>query len=412
MANGRPDVVITGVALTSGLAADAEETWTLLRKGQSGVHDLGEALPAEFELPTRIGASLREDVSAGLNRVELRRLSFLQQLSLTLSRRAWESCGAPEIDSTRLGVAIGTGFGTPEEIVLAYYRMKEKGLKAVSPLYVQMFMPNGAAATVGLEFHAKAGVTAPLAGDASGATAVASAWQQLTLGEADVMICGGVEGRIESVPIATFAQLDGVLATGDGDPAAACRPFDEHRTGMVFGEGGAILVLETEDHARARGATILARLMGASMNSDAYDPIASDPEGERAAYGIGRALEHAGLTAADIGHVNAHAAGTVDGDLAEAAALRTAFGGANPVVYASKAALGHTYGSAGAIETALTAFALRDGVVPPTLNLENPDPRIDLDVVTGAERTTDLRYAVSTTLGFGGHNIALVLGRY
>ena len=412
MSTGRPDVVITGVAMTTGLAADAEETWAELRKGHSGVRSLGADFRAELELPSRIGAPLREDVSASLGRVEMRRLSYLQRMALVLARRAWENCGSPEIDTRRLGVSVGTGFGSTEDIVIAYDLLREKGMKSVSPLYVQMFMPNGAAATIGLEFKAKASVTAPMTGDASGATSVAQAWQHLVLGEADVMICGAVESAIEPVPIAAMSHLDGMLSTADGDPAAACRPFDEHRTGMVFGEGGALLVLETEEHARARGATILARLLGASMSSDSHDPVNPDPEAIQAAYAVGRALEYAGLGPADVDHVNAHAAGTVHGDLAEAVALRKAFGSANPAVYAPKSALGHTFGSAGAIEVALTAFALRDGAVPPTLNLENLDPRIDLDVVAGAERNAELRYAVSTTLGFGGQNVALALGKY
>ena len=412
MSAGRPDVVITGVAMTTGLAADAEQTWSELRKGHSGVRSLGEDFRSELELPTRIGATLHEDVNDALGRVEMRRLSFLQRMSLVLARRAWEACGSPDVETKRLAVSIGTGFGSTEAFVVEYDEMRANGLRTVSPLSVQKYMPNGAAAAVGLEFEAKASVTAPMTGDASGASAVAQAWQHLALGDADVVICGGVESLIEPVPIASLSHLDGVLSTDDANPERACRPFDENRSGMVFGEGGAILVLETEAHARARGATILARLMSASTTSDSYDAVRSDPEGESAAYAIGRALEHAGITAADVGHVNSHAAGTVHGDLAEAVALRKAFGAVNPAVYAPKSALGHTFGSAGAVEAALTAFALRDGVVPPTLNLERLDPRIDLDVVAGSERSADLRYAVSTTVAFGGHNVALVLGRY
>lgn len=412
MPSARPDVVITGLALTSGLAPDAEDTWTALRAGRTGIRELGDALPADLELPTRIGAALHEDVAAGLNRVELRRLSYLQQMALVLSRRAWQACGSPEMDLKRLAVSIGTGFGTTEEILLAYDRMRAKGLKTVSPLYVQMFMPNGPAATVGLELRAKAGVSAPMLGDASGAGAIAQAWTQIVFGEADMVICGGVESPIESVPIAAYSQLDGVLSTRDDDPPAACRPFDRDRTGMVFGEGGALLVIETEEHAKARGAPILARLLGSAMNSDGYHFVANDPDAGQAADAIGRALTVAGLQPADVDHVNAHAAGTVDGDLAEAVALKKAFGATQPAVYAPKGALGHSFGAAGAIEAALTVFALRDGVVPPTLNLENLDERIELDVVAGRERAGDYRYAVSNSFSFGGQNVALVFGKY
>ena len=412
MPRAYPDVVITGVALTSGVAPNAEDTWTALRDGQTGVRPLGEALRGDIDLPTRIGAGLRENVAADLGRVELRRLSYLQQLSLVLSRRAWQACGSPDVDPTRLAVSIGTGFGSGEEVIDAYDRMRAKGLKTVSPLYVQMFMPNSPAATVGLELRAKAGVSAPMLGDASGASAVAQAWTQLVFGDADMVICGGVENRIESVPIAAYSQLDGVLSTKDDDPAGACRPFDRDRTGMVFGEGGALLVMETEAHAKARGATIMARVLGASMNSDGYDSLDNDPDAEQAASAITRAIQMAGLQPGDVDHVNAHAAGTVNGDRAEAVALKKAFGAAQPAVYAPKGALGHSFGAAGAIEAALTVFALRDGVVPPTLNLENLDSGVELDVVAGQARTHDYRYAVSNSFGFGGQNVALIFGKY
>lgn len=412
MSNGWPDVVVTGVAMTTGLAATTDDTWKALQRGESGVRRLGEGLRADVELPTRIGADLREDVDVSLNRVELRRLSYPQRLALVVSRRAWEHAGNPEVDTARLAVSIGFGFGTTEEVVLAYDDMRERGMRAVSPLHVQMFMPNGPAATVGLEHHAKAGVTAPMLGDASGAAAVALAYQQLILGDADIAICGGVESKIEQVPIATFAQMDGMLALGDDDPPSACRPFDRDRTGMVFGEGGALLVVETEQHAKARGANILARLLGVASNSDAYDPVVNAPDAEQAAEVITRVIERAGLRPDEVGYVNAHATGTVSGDLAEATALRKAFGAAQPAVYASKAALGHSFGAAGAIEAGLTVLSLRDGVIPPTLNFEHLDPAMDIDVVAGEPRSGDYRYGVSTSFGFGGHNVALLLGKY
>lgn len=412
MQGSTPDIVVTGIAMSTAVATDAEGTWKALLDGQSGVRLLGEALPADVELPTRMGAGILENVDTDLNRVELRRLSYLQKIALVLSRRVWEACGSPDVDPTRLGVSIGTGFGTTQEVILAYLEMRKRGLKAVSPLAVQMFMPNGPAATVGLDRQAKAGVTAPLMGDASGNGAVAAAWRQLVFGDADMVICGGVEGRIEPVPIAAYSQLDGVLATDDEDPAGACRPFDRTRTGMVFGEGGALLVLETEAHAKARGANILARVLGAAMNSDGYDLMFNDPDAEQAALAVTRAIELAGLKASDVGHVNANAAGTVRGDLAEAVALKRVFGAAAPAVYAPKAALGHSFGAAGAIESALTVLALRDGVVPPTLNFTELDPAMELDVVAGQPRVADYRYAVNTSFGFGGHNVAVVYGKY
>lgn len=222
-------------------------------------------------------------------------------------------------------------------------------------------------------------------------------------------ICGGVETRIEAVPVASFWQ-SGLLSTNNDDPAGACRPFDKDRDGMVLGEGGALLVIETEEHARARNAPILARVMGAAMTSDGFDVVDANPSGEDAADAITRAIRLAGLAPTDIDHVNAHATGTRHGDLAEARAIGRVFGDHMPAVYAPKAALGHSLGAAGAVEAVLTVQALRDGVVPPTLNLKDLDPEIQLDVVTGNPRRADYRYAVTNSFGLGGNNIALVFG--
>jgi beta-ketoacyl ACP synthase len=202
------------------------------------------------------------------------------------------------------------------------------------------------------------------------------------------------------------------LSTTNDDPAGACRPFDKDRNGFVFGEAGALMVIETEEHAKARGANIIGRLMGAGITSDGYQAVLADPTGERAGDAIARALQLAGLSPSDIDHVNAHANGTVDGDVAEARAIKRALGNHAPAVYAPKAALGHSFGAVGAVESILTVLALRDGVIPPTLNLREIDPQIDLDVVTGEPRPGHYRYAVSNSFAFGGHNVALAFGRY
>jgi len=407
-----PDVVVTGLATTNALAVDAEATWAALLDGGSGIRPLSGAFVEDLDLPVKIGGQLLEDFDTELSRVELRRLSYQQKMALVLGRRVWDHSGSPDMDPTRLAVSVGTGFGNAEEVILAYIAMRKRGLKAVSPLAVQMFMPNGAAAAIGLDRSARAGVSAPMMADASGAGAIAQAWQQVVFGDADVVICGAVESPIEGVPIAAYSQIDGMMAAGGDDPAGACRPFDKDRRGMVFGEGGALLVIETEEHAKARGANILARLLGAATTSDGYDTLRPDPNAEQEAHALTRAIELAGLTADDVDLVNAHAAGTVDGDLVEATALQKVFGTRRPAVYAPKAALGNTFGSAGAIEAVLTVQALRDGVVPPTLNLAQLDERIDLDVVTGEPRRSDYRYAVSNTFAFGGHNVVLAFGKY
>ena len=412
--NGFPNVVVTGIAMTTALATEAEETWKLLLDGQSGIRTLEDPFVEEYDLPVRIGGHLLEEFDSQLTRVEGRRLSYLQKMAVVLSRRVWENAGTPEVDPARLMVAIGTGMGSSEELIYAYDGMRTRGLKAVSPLVVQMYMPNGAAAAVGLERHAKAGVMTPVSACASGSEGIARAWQQIVLGEADIAICGGVETRIEAVPIAGFAQMRIVLSTSNDNPAGACRPFDKDRNGFVFGEAAALMVIETEEHAKARGANILARLMGASITSDGFHIVAPDPNGERAGHAITRAIQLAGLTPGDIDHVNAHATGTSVGDVAEGKAINNALGphGGNAAVYAPKSALGHSVGAVGAVESILTVMALRDQVVPATLNLVNLDPEVDLDVVAGNPRPGDYRYAVNNSFGFGGHNVAIAFGRY
>jgi beta-ketoacyl ACP synthase len=409
---GFPNVVVTGIAMTTALAVDAENTWKLLLDNQSGIRTLDDPFVEEFDLPVRIGGHLLEQFDHQLTRVELRRTGYLQRMSTILGRRVWENAGSPEVDTDRLMVSIGTGLGSAEELVFGYDEMRARGYRAISPLTVQKYMPNGAAAAVGLERHAKAGVMTTISACASGAEGIAHAWQQIVLGEADMAICGGAETKIEAVPIAGFANMRIVMSTNNDDPAGACRPFDKNRDGFVFGEAGALMVIETEEHAKARGANILGRIMGASITSDGFHMVAPDPNGARAGHAITRAIQLADLSPGDIDHVNAHATGTQVGDLAEGRAINNALGGNKPAVYAPKSALGHSVGAVGAVESILTVMALRDQVVPPTLNLETLDPEIDLDVVSGKPRPGNYQYAINNSFGFGGHNVAIAFGRY
>ena len=398
--------------MSTALATDAESTWKKLLDGQSGIRKLTDPFVEQYDLPVRIGGHLLEDFDHELTRVELRRLSYLQKMSTVIGRRAWANAGSPEVDTRRLMVSIGTGMGSAEELVYAYDGLRNKGLRAVSPLVVQMYMPNGPAAAVGLERKAKAGVSTMISACASGSEAIANAWRNIVFGEADIAICGGVETKIEAVPIAGFAQMRIVLSNSNDDPQGACRPFDRDRNGFVFGEGGALMVIETEEHAKARGANILGRLMGASVTSDGYHIVAPDPNGEQAGHAMTRSIELAGLQPTDIDHVNAHATGTNVGDVAEGVAINNAMKGHRPAVYAPKSALGHSVGAVGAVESILTVLALRDGVIPPTLNLHNLDPEIDLDVVAGEPRQGNYQYAINNSFGFGGHNVALTFGKY
>ena len=409
--NGLPNVVVTGVAMTTALATDAENTWKKLLDGQSGIRKLEDPFITEYDLPVRIGGHLLEDFDGELTKVELRRMSYLQKMATVIGRRAWQNAGSPEVDTRRLMVSVGTGMGSSEELVFAYDAMRARGLRAVSPLVVQMFMPNGPAAVVGLERGAKAGVCTPISACASGSEAIANAWRNVVYGEADIAICGGVETRIEAVPIAGFAQMRIVLSNSNDDPAGACRPFDRDRNGFVFGEGAALLVIETEEHAKARGAHILARIMGASVTSDGFHMVAPDPNGERAGYAISRAVQLAGLQPSDIDYINAHGTSTM-ADTIELGAVERLLGdhAANASMSSTKSATGHLLGAAGAIEAIFATLAIRDNVVPPTLNLDNPEVEAKVDLVPKVARKRKIDVALSNSFGFGGSNCSMILG--
>ncbi|MGW5388445.1 KasA/KasB family beta-ketoacyl-ACP synthase [Nocardia sp. NPDC003963] len=402
----RTQVVVTAYAGATSIADDMDETWAGLLDGRTGITALDEEFVAEYDLPVRIGGTLTAHPGAHLTRVEQRRHSYVEQLALVLGRQVWAAAGRPGVEGERLAVCIGTGLGGGDALIDAVDAMRAGGYRKVSPMAVPMVMPNGPAAAVSLEIGAKAGVFAPVSACSSGTEAIAHAWRLIATGEADVVVAGGVEGHIHAVPIAGFAMMR-AMSTRNEDPAAASRPFDRDRDGFVFGEAGALVVLESERHARARGADIHARVLGAGITSDAYHIVASDPAGTGAARAMRKAIAVAGLQPADIQHVNAHATSTSIGDASEAAAITAVTPAAS--VYAPKSALGHSIGAVGALETILTTLTLREQVVPPTLNLENPD--VDLDIVHGDARRQRIDHALTNSFGFGGHNVTLALGR-
>jgi beta-ketoacyl ACP synthase len=402
--------VVTAVTATTSIAPDIESTWKGLLAGESGIHVLDDEYITKWDLPVKIGGHLKEPVDNHMGRLDLRRMSYVQRMAKLLSGQLWEAAGSPEVDADRLAVVIGTGLGGAERIIESYDLMNTGGPRKVSPLAVQMIMPNSAAATVGLALGSRAGVITPVSACSSGSEAIANAWRHIVMGDADIAVCGGVEGGIEALPIAAFSMMR-AMSTRNDDPEGASRPFDKERDGFVFGEAGALMIVETEQHAKARGANPLARLMGAGITSDAFHMVAPAPDGVRAGKAMTRALELAGLSPKDIEHINAHATATPIGDTAEANAIRVA-GCEHAAVYAPKGALGHSIGAVGALEAALTVLTLRDGVIPPTLNYHTPDPEIDLDIVAGEPRPGDYRYAINNSFGFGGHNVALAFGRY
>lgn len=400
--------VVTGYVATTALADDADTTWERLLDGRSGIGPLESAFVSEYNLPVRIGGVLQMALADHLTRVEQRRLSFVEQLAVVLGHRLWGLSGLHGMDSDRLAVAVGTGLGGGDALIGAVDAMRAGGYRKVSPMSVPMVMPNGPAAHIGLEVGARAGVFTPVSACSSGSEALAHAWRLIATGEADVVVAGGVEGHIDAVPIASFSMMR-AMSTRNDEPARASRPFDRDRDGFVFGEAGALLIVESEQHALARGARIHGRLLGAGITSDGFHIVAPDPEGRGIRKAMEKAIDAAGLSTQDVDHVNAHATATPIGDLSEAKAIAAVVGNAS--VYAPKSALGHSIGAVGALEAILTMLSIRDSVVPPTLNLDNQDPAIDLDVVR-SRRRQKIDYALSTSIGFGGHNVALAFGRY
>jgi 3-oxoacyl-[acyl-carrier-protein] synthase II len=400
-----PEVVITGLGATTPLGGDVESTWTALRSGKSGVVALTEDWGDRFDLPVRIAAKLAVEPADALPRVQARRWDRCEQVAMIAAREAWQHAGAPGVEPERLAVVIGTGIGGALTLLGQDDLLESSGMRKISPLTIPMLMPNGPAAHVGLDLGARGGVHAPVAACASGAEALAIAWRMLRAGEVDVVVAGGAEACIVPITLAGFAQMR-AMSTRNNEPERASRPFDMARDGFVLGEGAGMMVLERAEFAAARQATQHGRLAGIGTSSDGHHITAPEPEGIGAGRAISAALRTAGLAKADIGHVNAHATATLVGDVAEAAAIRTAVGN-HAVVTAPKGALGHLLGAAGAVESLACVLALRDGVVPPTLNLEDLDPGVQLDVVTGSAREVDLHAAVNDSFGFGGHNVAL-----
>jgi 3-oxoacyl-[acyl-carrier-protein] synthase II len=403
------DVVVTGLGATTPLGGDVASTWEALLAGRSGVTRITDDWIKDF--PAQLVARLATDPAEQIDRVRARRLDRSQQVAVIAAEEAWRDSGAGDagVDPLRIAVVIGTGIGGALTLLGQDDVLEEKGPKRVSPFTIPMLMPNGPAAAVGLAIGAKGGVHAPVSACASGAEAVRWGLDLIRFDRADVVLVGGTEACVHPLPMAGFAAMR-AMSTRNDEPERASRPFDKARDGFVLGEGAAALVLERADAAKARGARIHARLAGAAGTADGYDLVAPHPEGEGAGRAITAALRDAGLTPADIQHVNAHATSTPVGDTAEAAAIRNSLG-EHVLVSATKSQTGHLLGAAGALESVFTILALREQIVPATANLDDPDDDASvqaLDIVRHEPRRTKLTAAVNDSFGFGGHNIALV----
>ncbi|MDQ1580314.1 MAG: 3-oxoacyl-[acyl-carrier-protein] synthase [Microbacteriaceae bacterium] len=399
-------IVVTGVGATSPLGGTAAETWSALLAGASGASTLDHEWVAELELPVTFAAQAKVAAADVLERHETKRLDPSSQFALIAGREAWADAGSPEVEPERLAVDWATGIGGVWTLLDAWDTLRERGPRRVLPMTVPMLMPNGPGAAIGMDLHARAGIRTVVSACASSTESLANGYDHLQQGLADVVIAGGSEAAIHPLPIASFAAMQALSKRNDS-PATASRPYDISRDGFVLGEGAAALVLETEEHAKARGAKIYAEVVGGSVTSDAYHITAPDPEGSAAARAMLAAIRLSDASLSDVSHINAHATSTPVGDIAEYNALRRVFGDLldGIPVSATKASTGHLLGGAGAIEALFTVMALAQRVAPPTINLTEQDPEIPLDVVTSPRSlgSGDL-LAISNSFGFGGHN--------
>lgn len=401
-------IVVTGVGATSPLGGTARETWSALLAGQSGARTLEDPIYEELELPVRFAASVKVPAEEVLSRVEAKRLDPSARYALIAARAAFADAGLQDgdIEPERLQVDWSTGIGGLWTLLNAWDTLKEKGPRRVLPLSIPMLMPNASGAAIGMDLHARAGVQTVVSACASSTEALVQGIEHLRSGKADVVIAGGSESVVHPLPLAAFAAMQALSKRND-DPARASRPYDVDRDGFVLGEGAAALILETEEHARARGARIYAELAGGAFTADAYHITAPDPEGSGAARATLATLAAADATPDDVAHINVHATSTPVGDIAEYRALERVFGERvrEIPVSATKASTGHLLGGAGALEAVFTVFALSEGVLPPTINLDQQDPEIPLDVVTEPRSFDGAgKLAISNSFGFGGHN--------
>lgn len=411
------EIVITGMGATTPLGGDLAETWAGMLAGRSGVSRLTDEWVAE--LPVQIAARAAVDPAEIIDRVKARRLDRSTQLALVAAREAWTDAGfeweaedGSQVDSHTLLVSLASGIGGLHSLLNNWDNHRDKGYRRVSPFTIPMLMANAPASNVGIQIHARAGVHAPVSACASSNEAISLAIDQIRLGRAEVAVVGGTESTIHPLPLAAFGQMQALSRRND-EPERASRPWDKGRDGFVMGEGAAVMVIETLEHAQARGAKIYGTLAGSGISADSFDMVLPDPSGAGQGAAMTKALRNASLTPADINHVNAHGTSTPQGDLTEANSVRAALGSDTDhvVVTSTKSMTGHLLGGAGALETIATVMALHDRMVPPTINLEDPEDGLPIDVAANTARPLpdgDLA-ALNNSFGFGGANVAVAV---
>ncbi|GII98110.1 3-oxoacyl-[acyl-carrier-protein] synthase II [Sediminihabitans luteus] len=405
------DVVVTGLGATTPLGGDVDSTWAAALAGESGARTLENDWAEKYGIPVTFAAQIKVAPDQVLPRPEIKRMDPSAQYAIIATREAWADAGSPEVDPERLGAVVSSGIGGIWTTLDAWDTLQERGARRVLPMTVPMLMPNSPTAYVELEIGAQAGAHALVSACASGAEAIGYGIEMIRSGRADVVVAGGTEAALHPMPLAAFAASR-TLSLRNDDPQGASRPYDSDRDGFVLGEGSGIVVLESAEHAAARGARVYARLAGVGLSSDAYHITSPDPDGRGQIAAMRRAVENAGIGYQDVVHLNAHATSTKVGDLTETRSVRTLLGSDadHVALSATKSMTGHLLGGAGALETIFTIKALADRKAPPTINVANPDPELDLDLVRDVPRDLPAGdvAAINNSFGFGGHNVALV----
>ncbi|MGY5764624.1 beta-ketoacyl-[acyl-carrier-protein] synthase family protein [Brachybacterium sp. DNPG3] len=405
----RPRVAVTGLGTVNPLGGDVSSTWEAALAGTSTARTLDNDWKDRYGLSVDFACEVGIDPFEVLPRHEAKKLDPSGRLALIAAREAWKDAGTPEVDGERLGVVVGTGIGGVWTILDQWDVVRERGARRVNPFTVPMLMANSSSAHIEIELGAKAGAHTPVSACASGAEAVAQGFDMIRSGRADVVVVGGTESCVHPLPLASFANLR-ALSTRTDDPEHASRPYDVDRDGFVLGEGAAILVLETEEHAKARGARIYGYVSGRGMASDAYHISAPSQDGQTRA--IREAVADAGIEPVDVVHVNAHGTSTPLGDIGELQAVQAALDGVTDqvVVTSTKSMTGHLLGGAGALESVFSVLAAHHRVAPPTINIENLDPETPMRIAQNAPAELpggDIA-VLNNAFGFGGHDVAVV----